>query len=208
MRIGMRQLSGAVSLYKLLEIFLHNCDNNANGGIMDNRKLNRRNFLLLLFVVAACIMGGRSIFGFFALLTGYETTEVSAFAASEMYMMFLLFLVCIIGGIVMSCLSKAKVSRTFFLIRNTVLIVALVLSNMSFPNITIMSTVVMSKYIGDTGMYDFAVSSPLLVSALRQPYLFYTYMAAEGLMIILACVTVYKYIVDKKKNSNYNNMYM
>ena len=138
---------------------------------MDNRKLNRRNFLLLLFVVAACIMGGRSIFGFFALLTGYETatTEVSAFAASEMYMMFLLFLVCIIGGI---------------------------------------STVVMSKYIGDTGMYDFAVSSPLLVSALRQPYLFYTYMAAEGLMIILACVTVYKYIVDKKKNSNYNNMYM
>ena len=205
MRIGMRQLSGAVSLYKLLEIFLHNCDNNANGGIMDNRKLNRRNFLLLLFVVAACIMGGRSIFGFFALLTGYETatTEVSAFAASEMYMMFLLFLVCIIGGIVMSCLSKAKVSRTFFLIRNTVLIVALVLSNMSF-----MSTVVMSKYIGDTGMYDFAVSSPLLVSALRQPYLFYTYMAAEGLMIILACVTVYKYIVDKKKNSNYNNMYM
>ena len=122
MRIGMRQLSGAVSLYKLLEIFLHNCDNNANGGIMDNRKLNRRNFLLLLFVVAACIMGGRSIFGFFALLTGYETatTEVSAFAASEMYMMFLLFLVCIIGGIVMSCLSKAKVSRTFFLIRNTV----------------------------------------------------------------------------------------
>ena len=40
---------------------------------MDNRKLNRRNFLLLLFVVAACIMGGRSIFGFFALLTGYET---------------------------------------------------------------------------------------------------------------------------------------
>ena len=34
-------------------------------------------------------MGGRSIFGFFALLTGYETatTEVSAFAASEMYMM-------------------------------------------------------------------------------------------------------------------------
>ena len=208
MRIGMRQLSGAVSLYKLLEIFLHNCDNNANGGIMDNRKLNRRNFLLLLFVVAACIMGGRSIFGFFALLTGYETatTEVSAFAASEMYMMFLLFLVCIIGGIVMSCLSKAKVSRTFFLIRNTVLIVALVLGNMSFPNITIMSTVVMSKYIGDTGMYDFAVSSPLLV--LRQPYLFYTYMAAEGLMIILACVTVYKYIVDKKKNSNYNNMYM
>ena len=92
-------------------------------------------------------MGGRSIFGFFALLTGYETatTEVSAFAASEMYMMFLLFLVCIIGGIVMSCLSKAKVSRTFFLIRNTVLIVALVLGNMSFPNITIMSTVVMSK---------------------------------------------------------------
>lgn len=83
---------------------------------MDNRKLNRRNFLLLLFVVAACIMGGRSIFGFFALLTGYETatTEVSAFAASEMYMMFLLFLVCIIGGIVMNCLSKAKVSRTFF----------------------------------------------------------------------------------------------
>ena len=79
MRIGMRQLSGAVSLYKLLEIFLHNCDNNANGGIMDNRKLNRRNFLLLLFVVAACIMGGRSIFGFFALLTGYETatTDVS-----------------------------------------------------------------------------------------------------------------------------------
>ena len=155
-------------------------------------------------------MGGRSIFGFFALLTGYEaaTTEVSAFAASEMYMMFLLFLVCIIGGIVMSCLSKAKVSRIFFLIRNTVLIVALVLGNMSFPNITIMSTVVMSKYIGDTGMYDFAVSSPLLVSALRQPYLFYTYMAAEGLMIILACVTVYKYIVDKKKNSNYNNMYM
>lgn len=57
----------------------------------------------------------------------------------------------------------------------------------------------MSKYIGDTGMYDFAVSSPLLVSALRQPYLFYTYMAAEGLMIILACVTVYKYIVDKKR---------
>ena len=36
----------------------------------------------------------------------------------------------------------------------------------------------------------------------------HTYMAAEGLMIILACVTVYKYIVDKKKNSNYNNMYM
>ena len=36
-------------------------------------------------------MGGRSIFGFFALLTGYETaaTEVSAIAASEMYMMFL-----------------------------------------------------------------------------------------------------------------------
>ncbi|MFQ8901414.1 MAG: hypothetical protein ACLR7D_05450 [Lachnospira eligens] len=148
---------------------------------------------------------------FFALLTGCETAanQVSALAASEMYMMFLLFLVCIIGGIVMSCLSKAKVSRTFFLIRNTVLIVALVLSNMSFPNITIMSTVVyVSKYIGDTGMYDFAVSSPLLVSALRQPYLFYTYMAAEGLMIILACVTVYKYIVDKKKNSNYNNMYM
>ena len=164
---------------------------------MDNRKLNRRNFLLLLFVLAACVVGGRSIFGFFALLTGYETatTEVSAF-------------VCIIGGIVMSCLSKAKVSRTFFLIRNTVLIVALVLGNMSFPNITIMSTVVMSKYIGDTGMYDFAVNSPLLVSALRQPYLFYTYMAAEGFMIILACVTVYKYIVDKKKNSNYNNMYM
>ena len=108
----------------------------------------------------------------------------------------------------MSCLSKAKVSRTFFLIRNTVLIVALVLGNMSFPNITIMSTVVMSRYIGDAGMYDFAVSSPLLVSALRQPYLFYTYMAAEGFMIILACVTVYKYIVDKKKNSNYNNMYM
>ena len=161
---------------------------------MDNRKLNRRNFLLLLFVLAACVVGGRSIFGFFALLTGYETatTEVSAFAASEMYMMFL----------------KAKVSRTFFLIRNTVLIVALVLGNMSFPNITIMSTVVMSKYIGDTGMYDFAVNSPLLVSALRQPYLFYTYMAAEGFMIILACVTVYKYIVDKKKNSNYNNMYM
>ena len=89
-------------------------------------------------------MGGRSIFGFFALLTGYETatTEISAIAASEMYMMFLLFLVCIIGGIVMSCLSKAKVSRRFFLIRNTVLIVALVLGNMSFPNITIMSTVV------------------------------------------------------------------
>ena len=193
-----------------IEIFRNNCDNNTNGGIMDNRKLNRRNFLLLLFVVAVCIMGGRSIFGFFALLTGYETatTEVSAFAASEMYMMFLLFLVCIIGGIVMSCLSKAKVSRTFFLIRNTVLIVALVLGNMSFPNITIMSTVVMSRYIGDTGMYDFAVNSPLLVSALRQPYLFYTYMAAEGFMIILACVTVYKYIVDKKKNSNYNNMYM
>ena len=163
---------------------------------MDNRKLNRRNLLLLLFVLAACVVGGRSIFGFFALLTGYETatTEVSAFAASEMYMMFLLFLVCIIGGIV--------------LIRNTVLIVALVLGNMSFPNITIMSTVVMSKYIGDSGMYDFAISSPLLVSALRQPYLFYTYMAAEGLMIILAFVTVYKYIVDKKKNSNYNNMYM
>ncbi len=177
---------------------------------MDNRKLNRRNLLLLLFVLAACVVGGRSIFEFFALLTGYETatTEVSAFAASEMYMMFLLFLVCIIGGIVMSCLSKAKVSRTFFLIRNTVLIVALVLGNMSFPNITIMSTVVMSKYIGDTGMYDFAISSPLLVSALRQPYLFYTYMVAEGLMIILAFVTVYKYIVDKKKNSNYNNMYM
>ena len=149
-------------------------------------------------------MGGRSIFGFFALLTGYETaaTEVSAIAASEMYM------ICIIGGIVMSCLSKAKVSRTFFLIRNAVLVVALVLGNMSFPNITIMSTVVMSKYIGDAGMYDFAMSSPLLVSALRQPYLFYTYMVAEGLMIILACVTVYKYIVDKKKNSNYNNMYM
>ena len=55
-------------------------------------------------------MGGRSIFGFFALLTGYETatTEVSAFAASEMYMMFLLFLVCIIGGIVMSCLSTVS----------------------------------------------------------------------------------------------------
>ena len=174
---------------------------------MDNRKLNRRNFLLLLFVLAACVVGGRSIFGFFALLTGYETatTEVSAFAASEMYMMFLLFLVCIIGGIVMSCLSKAKVSRTFFLIRNTVL---LVLGNMSFPNITIMSTIVMSRYIGDAGMYDFAVNSPLLVSALRQPYLFYTYMVAEGFMIILACVTVYKYIVDKKKNSNYNNMYM
>jgi len=210
LRIGMRQLSGAASSYKLLEIFLQNCDNNTNGGIMDNRKLNRRNLLLLLFVVAACIMGGRSIFGFFALLTGYETaaTEVSAIAASEMYMMFLLFLVCIIGGIAMSCLSKAKVSRTFFLIRNAVLVVALVLGNMSFPNITIMSTVVMSKYIGDAGMYDFAMSSPLLVSALRQPYLFYTYMAAEGLMIILACVTVYKYIVDKKKNSNYNNMYM
>ena len=177
---------------------------------MDNRKLNRRNLLLLLFVVAASIMGGRSIFGFFALLTGYETaaTEVSAIAASEMYVMFLSFLVCIIGGIVMSCLSKAKVSRTFFLIRNAVLVVALVLGNMSFPNITIMSTVVMSKYIGDAGMYDFAMSSPLLVSALRQPYLFYTYMVAEGLMIILACVTVYKYIVDKKKNSNYNNMYM
>ena len=48
---------------------------------MDNRKLNRRNFLLLLFVLAACVVGGRSIFGFFALLTGYETatTEVSAF---------------------------------------------------------------------------------------------------------------------------------
>ena len=45
-----------------IEIFLQNCDNNTNGGIMDNRKLNRRNFLLLLFVVAACIMGGRSIF--------------------------------------------------------------------------------------------------------------------------------------------------
>ena len=130
---------------------------------MENRKLNRRNLLLLLFVLAACVVGGRSIFGFFALLTGYET------ATTE---------------------------------------VALVLGNMSFPNITIMSTVVMSKYIGDTGMYDFAISSPLLVSALRQPYLFYTYMVAEGLMIILACVTVYKYIVDKKKNSNYNNMYM
>lgn len=88
------------------------------------------------------------------------------------------------------------------------LIVALVLGNMSFPNITIMSTIVMSRYIGDAGMYDFAVNSPLLVSALRQPYLFYTYMVAEGFMIILACVTVYKYIVDKKKNSNYNNMYM
>ena len=73
MRIGMRQLSGGASSYKLLEIFLQNCDNNTNGGIMDNRKLNRRNLLLLLFVVAACIMGGRSIFGFFALLTGYET---------------------------------------------------------------------------------------------------------------------------------------
>ena len=36
----------------------------------------------------------------------------------------------------MSCLSKAKVSRTFFLIRNAVLVVALVLGNMSFPNIT------------------------------------------------------------------------
>ena len=177
---------------------------------MDNRKLNRRNLLQLLFVLAACVVGGRSIFGFFALLTGYAsaTTEVSAFAASEMYMMFLIFLVCIIGSIVMSCLSKAKVSRTFFLIRNTVLIVALVLGNMSFPNITIMSTVVMSKYIGDTGMYDYAVSSPLLVSALRQPYLFYAYMVAEAIMIILACVTTYKYIVDKKKNSNYNNMYM
>ena len=47
---------------------------------MDNRKLNRRNLLLLLFVLAACVVGGRSIFGFFALLTGYETatTEVSA----------------------------------------------------------------------------------------------------------------------------------
>lgn len=155
-------------------------------------------------------MGGRSIFGFFALLTGYAsaTIEVSALAASEMYMMFLIFLICIIGSIVMSCLSKPKVSRTFFLIRNTVLIVALVLGNMSFPNITIMGTVVMSKYIGDTGMYDFAMSSPLLVSALRQPYLFYAYMVAEVLMIVLACVTTYKYIVDKKKNSNYNNMYM
>lgn len=155
-------------------------------------------------------MGGRSIFGFFALLTGYAdaATEVSALAASEMYMMFLIFLVCIIGSIVMSCLSRAKASRTFFLTRNTILIASLVLGNMSFPNITIMSTVVMSKYIGDTGMYDFAMSSPLLVSALRQPYLFYTYMAAEVLMIVLACVTTYKYIVDKKKNSNYNNMYM
>ena len=153
-------------------------------------------------------MGGRSIFGFFAVLTGYgtATVEASAFAASEMYMMFLIFLVCIIGSIVMSCLSKAKVSRAFFLARNTVLVIALVLGNMSFPNITIMSTVVMSKYIGDTGMYDFAMSSPLLVSALRQPYLFYTYMVAEGIMIILACVTIYKYIVDKKKNNNYNNM--
>ena len=67
-----------------IEICLHNCDNNTNGGIMDNRKLNRRNLLLLLFVLAACVVGGRSIFGFFALLTGYETatTEVSAFAAS------------------------------------------------------------------------------------------------------------------------------
>ena len=108
----------------------------------------------------------------------------------------------------MSCLSKAKVSRTFFLIRNTVLIVALVLGNMSFPNITIMSTVVMSKYIGDTGMYDFAVSSPLLAVTSCPTGIAHTYMAAEGLMIILACVTVYKYIVDKKKNSNYNNMYM
>ncbi|MFQ7395585.1 MAG: hypothetical protein ACLRMX_11100 [Lachnospira eligens] len=59
--------------------------------------------------------GVRSIFGSFALLTGYEIDNRSVcIVASEMYMMFLLFLVCIIGGIVMSCLSKAKVSRTFF----------------------------------------------------------------------------------------------
>ena len=156
---------------------------------MDNRKLNRRNLLLLLFVVAACIMGGRSIFGFFALLTGYETatTEVSAIAASEMYMMFLLFLVCIIGGIVMSCLSKAKVSRTFFLIRNAVLVVALVLGNMSFPNITIMSTVVMSKYIGDAGMYDFAMSSPLLVSALRVSQCISILWTRKRTVIIIIC---------------------
>jgi hypothetical protein len=116
---------------------------------MDNRKLNRRNLLLLLFVVAACIMGGRSIFGFFALLTGYETaaTEVSAIAASEMYMMFLLFLVCIIGGIVMSCLSKAKVSRTFFLIRNAVLVVALVCIINEIYYIELLYTQSQSEYI-------------------------------------------------------------
>ena len=89
---------------------------------MDNRKLNRRNFLLLLFVVAACIMGGRSIFGFFALLTGYETatTEVSAFAASEMYMMFLLFLVCehtsLYANSIFSILSKFLYKLLFLFI--------------------------------------------------------------------------------------------
>lgn len=169
---------------------------------MDKRKLNRRSFLLLIFVLVACFAGGRSILGFIALLTGYgiATTEVSAFAASEMYMMFLIFLVCIIVSIVMSCLSRARVSHTFFAIRNTVLVVALVLGNMSLPNITIMSMIVMSKYIGDTTMYEYALSSPLVVTALKQPYLFYTYMVAEALMIILACMTAYKYIMDKRKN--------
>ena len=52
-----------------IEIFRHNCDNNTNGGIMDNRKLNRRNFLLLLFVLAACVVGaGKVVFTFWLLI--------------------------------------------------------------------------------------------------------------------------------------------
>jgi len=48
-------------------------------------------------------------------------------------------------------------------------------------------------------MYDFAVSSPLLVSALRQPISVIYIHGSRGTYDYLACVTVYKYIVDKKK---------
>lgn len=177
---------------------------------MDYRKLNRRNFIFLLFILAACVTGGRSIFGYWTLLVGYHNSgaELSAYMASEMYMMYLGFLVCIIGSIVMSFLSKAKVSRRFFIIRNIFIVASLVLANMSLPNITVMSTVVMSRYIGDTAMLEYALSSPLLVSATTRPYLYYAYMVAEVLMVVIGALSIYRYFVDKRSNNNYNNMNM
>lgn len=177
---------------------------------MNNTKLNRRNFTLLLIMIAGCIAGGRSVFAFWALLMQYHDAEVQtlAYLASDMYMMFMGFLICMIVGLIFSFLAKSKVSRRFFIIRNAVIVSSLVLANMSLPNITVLGTVVMSKGIADTFMYDYAVSSPLMAAALQQPYLFYTYMAAEGLMIILTCISVYVYIMDKRKNNGYNNQYV
>ena len=71
-----------------------------------------------------------------------------------------------------------------------------------------MSTVVMSRYIGDTAMLEYALSSPLLVSATTRPYLYYAYMVAEVLMVVIGALSIYRYFVDKRSNNNYNNMNM